>query len=136
MIVRDLNEARNTERHVFSKGWDSVRLLLRSDRMGFSFHITTIHAGAELLMHYKNHLESVYCLSGTGSIEDLATGETHAIRPGVVYALDKHDRHILRADADEPMVMACVFNPPVSGTEVHQDDGSYALETEPSSPGQ
>lgn len=130
MIVRDLNDAKNTERHVFSEGWDSVRLLLKSDGMGFSFHITTIHAGAELTMHYKNHLESVYCIDGTGSIEDCATGEMHRIRPGVVYALNAHDRHILRCDPDEPMVMACVFNPPVMGSEVHQDDGSYALETE------
>ncbi|EKF18824.1 ectoine synthase [Nitratireductor pacificus] len=128
MIVRDMNEARNTERHVFSEGWDSVRLLLKSDGMGFSFHITTIHAGAELHMHYKNHLECVYCVDGTGSIEDLATGETHPIRPGVMYALDKHDKHILRADAGKPMIMACTFNPPVTGTEVHQADGSYALE--------
>ena len=128
MIVRDLNEAKNTERHVFSEGWDSVRLLLKSDAMGFSFHITTIHAGAELPMHYKNHLECVYCVDGTGSIEDTATGEVHKIHPGVMYALDKHDKHILRADADKPMIMACAFNPPVTGKEVHQADGSYALE--------
>jgi L-ectoine synthase len=127
MIVRDLNEAKKTERHVVSEGWDSVRLLLKSDGMGFSFHITTIHAGALLPMHYKNHLESVYCVDGTGSIEDCATGEIYPIRPGVVYALDKNDRHILRADPEKPMVMACVFNPPVTGNEVHQDDGSYLL---------
>lgn len=130
MIVRDLNQMKNSERHIFSDGWDSVRLLLKSDGMGFSFHITTIHAGAELAMHYKKHLESVYCMEGTGTIEDCATGEVHQIRPGVVYALDKHDKHILRADRDAPMVMACVFNPPVTGNEVHQDDGSYALEAE------
>lgn len=129
--MRDLKEMKNTERHVFSDGWDSVRLLLKSDGMGFSFHITTIHDGAELPMHYKNHLESVYCISGTGSIEDRATGERHAVRPGVVYALDKNDRHILRADPGEPMVMACVFNPPVTGNEVHQPDGSYPLVAEP-----
>ncbi|WP_336055417.1 ectoine synthase [Nitratireductor sp. CH_MIT9313-5] len=129
MIVRDLNEAKGTERHIHSNGWDSVRLLLKSDNMGFSFHITTIHANAELEMHYKNHLESVYCVDGTGSIEDLATGEIHQIRPGVMYALDKHDKHILRAN-DKPMIMACVFNPPVTGKEVHQEDGSYALEAE------
>ncbi|WP_173932003.1 ectoine synthase [Chelativorans sp. Marseille-P2723] len=130
MIVRDLNEARNTERHVFSKGWDSVRLLLKSDGMGFSFHITTIHPGAELPMHYKNHVECVYCIDGTGSIEECTTGKVHQIRPGIVYALDKNDKHILRCDADKPMIMACVFNPPVTGKEVHQEDGSYALEAE------
>jgi L-ectoine synthase len=105
-----------------------VRLLLKGDAMGFSFHITTIYQGAELRMHYKNHLESVYCISGEGSIEDCATGEVHAIQPGVMYALDKHDEHILRGETE--MVMACCFNPPVNGKEVHGPDGAYALEEE------
>lgn len=128
MIVRDLNEAKTTSRKVESNGWDSVRLLLKSDGMGFSFHITTIYAGTEHNFHYKNHFESVYCVSGTGSIEDLATGQVHQIRPGVMYALNLHDQHILRAETE--MVMACVFNPPVTGREVHLADGSYALEGE------
>ena len=128
MIVRDLNEAKNTERRVDSDGWNSVRLLLAGDNMGFSFHITTIYEGAELEFEYKNHFESVYCVSGEGSIEDLATGEVHPIRPGVMYALDKHDRHILRGKTE--MVMACVFNPPVTGNEVHRADGSYATADE------
>jgi len=130
MIVRDLAEAEKSERRVESEGWTSVRLLLKNDRMGFSFHITTIHEGAVLEMEYKNHLESVYCVSGEGSITDLATGETHQIRPGVMYALDKHDRHILRADKGSDMVMACVFNPPVTGREVHGPDGAYPADEE------
>ncbi len=125
MIVRDYNEAKNTERKVSAEGWDSVRLLLKGDNMGFSFHITTIHAGAELHLHYKNHFESVYCISGTGSIEDCTTGEKHEIRPGVMYALNLNDKHILRGETE--MVMACCFNPPVTGKEVHREDGSYAL---------
>lgn len=130
MIIRDLAEEILTERRVDSDGWSSVRLLLKADGMGFSFHITTIHAGAELSMHYKNHLESVFCLEGTGSVEDLATGERHAVRPGILYALNKHDRHILRADANGPMLMACVFNPPVTGKEVHAADGAYPADIE------
>ena len=96
--------------------------------MGFSFHITTIYEGAELPMHYQNHLESVYCISGEGSIEDRATGKVHEIRPGVMYALDKNDRHILRAKSE--MKMACVFNPPLNGLEVHDATGAYPLEAE------
>ena len=41
-----------------------------------------------------------------------------------MYALDQHDRHILTSD--EELVMACCFNPAVTGTEVHREDGSYA----------
>jgi L-ectoine synthase len=76
-------------------------------------------------MHYQNHLESVYCVAGAGSIEDRASGAVHAINPGVMYALDKHDRHILRAKTE--MTMACVFNPPLNGKEVHDDSGAYPL---------
>jgi len=127
MIVRDFNEIVEKERDrvVSDADWSSVRLLLASDNMGFSFHITFLHAGSEHTFEYKNHFESVYCMSGKGTITDLATGETHAIRPGVMYALDKNDRPTLRAE--EELVMACVFNPPVTGNEVHQEDGSYAL---------
>jgi len=124
MIVRDLHDLQDTERKVTDARWTSVRMLLADDKMGFSFHITTLEAGSEHMFEYKNHFESVYCISGKGSITDLATGETHEIRPGVIYALNLHDRHTLRAE--EELVMACCFNPPVTGSEVHREDGSYA----------
>ncbi len=126
MIVRNFNDIVENERDrvVSDANWTSVRMLLASDGMGFSFHITFLEAGSEHTFEYKNHLESVYCVQGKGSITDLATGETHRIEPGVLYALDKHDRHVLRAE--EELVMACCFNPPVTGTEVHLEDGSYA----------
>ncbi len=124
MIVRDFNKLRDTDREVSDAKWTSVRMLLDDDKMGFSFHITTLEAGSEHTFHYKHHFESVFCMSGRGSITDLATDETHEIRPGVMYALNEHDKHTLRAD--EELVMACCFNPPVTGTEVHQEDGSYA----------
>lgn len=126
MIVRDFNEIVKSERDrvVTDAQWSSVRMLLADDGMGFSFHITFLDADSEHTFEYKHHFESVYCMQGKGSITDLATGETHQITPGVMYALDQHDRHILRAE--EELVMACVFNPPVTGTEVHREDGSYA----------
>ena len=124
MIVRDVETLRGGERAVSDAGWTSVRMLLARDGMGYSFHITTIRPGTEHEFHYKHHLESVYCISGRGAIEDLTTGERFAIRPGVMYALDQHDRHRIICDAE--MVLACVFNPPVTGAEVHRADGSYA----------
>jgi len=128
MIVRHLHAANATSRRVVSKTWESTRLLLKNDAMGFSFHITTIYAGTETRMHYRNHLESVYCISGGGEIEDTATGERHAIQPGTMYALDKHDVHILRSNTE--MKMACVFNPPLNGLEVHDTTGAYPLEAQ------
>lgn len=130
MLVRTLSEIQGTEREVRAENgnWVSQRLLLKDDRMGFSFHITTIFAGQDNFFQYKNHLESVYCMAGEGEIEDLATGVVYPIKPGTVYALDQHDKHRLRAFKD--MTMACVFNPPVSGREVHGPDGSYPADTD------
>lgn len=124
MIIRDFHDLKTGPRSVSDARWNSVRMLLADDGMGFSFHITTIEAGSEHTFHYKNHFESVYCISGSGAITDLATGETHQIRPGVMYALNLHDKHTITCT--EEMVLACVFNPPVTGKEVHQADGSYA----------
>jgi L-ectoine synthase len=123
MIIRKLKEIRKSDRNVKSDGWESARMLLADDGMGFSFHLTTLHAGSELRMHYKHHLESVMVLKGTGTLEDLETGETHELKPGVLYALNENDRHIVRPETD--ILTACVFNPPVAGSEVHDETGAY-----------
>jgi len=130
MIVRQLQTARDGGRRIVSPdgNWESTRLLLKSDGMGFSFHITTIYQGADFRMHYRNHLESVYCISGEGEIETLDDGKKYPIGPGTIYILDKHDRHQLRAFKE--MTMACVFNPPLNGTEVHNADGAYELDAD------
>jgi len=130
MIVRNLQEAEKTSRRVEDPhgDWDSVRLLLKEDNMGFSFHITTIYKGADFHLHYTNHLESVYCISGEGEVETLTDGKKYPIKPGTIYILDKNDDHLLRAFKE--MKMACVFNPPLSGKEVHNSQGAYELEVE------
>lgn len=128
MIVRQLQDAEQTNRRIVSPdgNWESTRMLLKGDNMGFSFHITTIYAGADFLMHYQNHLESVYCISGTGEVETLADGKRYPILPGTLYVLNQHDKHMLRAFTE--IKMACVFNPPLNGTEVHNAEGAYELE--------
>jgi len=130
MIVRNIDQAEQTARRVVSPdgNWESTRLLLKGDNMGFSFHITTIYAGADFRMHYQHHLESVYCISGEGEVETLADNRVYPIRPGAIYILDQHDEHILRARSE--MRMACVFNPPLSGKEVHNAQGAYEVDVE------
>ena len=128
MIVRNLQKAERTDRRVVTENWESTRLLLKGDGMGFSFHITTIYAGTETKMWYQNHLESVYCISGNGQIESLEDGSVHPITPGTIYALDRNDRHVLRASSE--LKLACVFNPPLNGLEVHDETGAYPLEAE------
>lgn len=128
MIVRTLDECRQSERRIVAETgtWESVRMLLKDDQMGFSFHITTIYKGTETHIHYQNHLESVYCMSGEGEIA-VVGGETYPIKPGTLYILDKHDEHYLRAYKGADMVMACAFNPPLTGAEVHDENGVYPI---------
>jgi L-ectoine synthase len=127
MIIRRLDQIIGSERDVKAENgnWVSRRLLLRDDEMGFSLHETTVFAGTETFIHYKNHLEAVYCVKGTGEIEDLETSQIHYIRDGTMYALNNHERHHLRARTD--MRMVCVFTPALTGTEVHDREGSYPL---------
>ena len=126
MIVRTLKEAESSDRRVVTKTWESTRMLLKEDNMGFSFHITTIYANTETHIWYQNHLESVYCMSGNGEIETIADGKIYKIEPGTLYILDKHDEHLLRGGSED-MKLACVFNPPLNDKEVHDENGVYPL---------
>ncbi|MEX2430906.1 MAG: ectoine synthase [Dehalococcoidia bacterium] len=125
MIVTSLEAITGTDRDVQGHTFVSRRFLLAKDGMGFSFHETILFAGTETRMWYKNHQEAVYCIGGEGELEDLVANKTYQISPGTVYALDGHERHILRAKTDLRMV--CVFNPPCTGRELHDEDGSYPL---------
>ena len=125
MIVKHLKDIQGTGRDVHTATWNSRRLLLKSENMGFSMHDTIIKAGTSTEMCYRNHVEAVYCIEGHGLLEDLTNGGSFPIEPGVLYALDGHERHILTGHTDLRMI--CVFNPPVTGREVHDESGAYAL---------
>jgi L-ectoine synthase len=128
MIVRTLRDIIGTGRDVEAPNgnWVSRRLLLKEDGMGFSLHDTNVRAGTETHIWYQNHLEAVYCVAGRGEIEDLETGKTYPIRDGTLYALNGHERHYLRAFED--MRLICVFTPPLTGREIHNEEGTYPLD--------
>lgn len=125
MKIVSVSALQGTQREVHCPkgGFISTRLLLERDNMGFSLHHTFVPKGKPQHWHYKNHLEACYCVSGRGLLTDLSTGIVHEIRPGLAYVLDNHDDHTF--EAVEDTVLISVFNPPVTGTEVHQADGSY-----------
>ncbi|MEW6181949.1 MAG: ectoine synthase [Bacillota bacterium] len=125
MIVKHLEEITGTENDVIAENWRSRRILLKQDGMGFSFHDTIIRTGTETMIWYKNHLEAVYCISGRGEVEVISDGRVYPITPGTLYALNGHEKHYLRAQTDLRLV--CVFNPPCTGGEKHDEDGSYPL---------
>jgi L-ectoine synthase len=125
MIVRSLNDITGTERDVEAPTWRSRRLVLAGERVGFSLHETVLYAGTETRMWYANHIEAVYCIEGEGELTNEETGEKHRIEPGTMYLLDGHEHHTLRARTDVRTV--CVFNPPCTGREVHDENGVYPL---------
>lgn len=127
MIVRTLQDLVGTDRDVGAATFQSRRFILADENRGYSFHDTLLYAGSETRMWYRNHIETVYCIQGKGTLEELETGEIYTIEPGTMYILDKHDRHVLRAETDLRMV--CVFTPPLTGGEVHDEDGVYPLLT-------
>ncbi|MGI5352941.1 ectoine synthase [Streptomyces sp. CA-250714] len=128
MIVRSLNEIIGTEREVKGPTWTSRRLVLAKEEVGFSLNDTVVQEGAEIKMWYANHVEAVYVIEGQGELVNEETGEKHRLGPGVMYLVDAHQRHTLRAHTRFRAV--CVFNPPLTGREVHDENGVFPLLSE------
>lgn len=125
MFIRSLEDVEKTDFFVHWGNGTSHRLLTKADGMGFTVCHTKVNKGSESVLEYKNHLEACYCIAGQGEVEDME-GNVYRISEGVIYVLDKHDKHFLRADEDQDLILVSVFNPPLTGTEKHSlsADGS------------
>lgn len=125
MIVRSLNDLDGTDRDVVTPNWRSKRIILAGDGVGFSMHETVLKAGTVNDFWYANHVEAVLCIEGEGELTDKETSTVYKLTPGTLYLLNGHERHQLRPTTD--MRTICVFNPPVTGREVHDENGVYPL---------
>lgn len=125
MIVRTLSEILGTSSHVRGDAFESRRLLLARDGLGYSLHDTICKEGSEQRLEYKNHIEANYIIAGEGEVVNVATGEVHPLAPGSLYVLDRHDAHILRALKGDLRIV-CIFTPALTGQEKHDASGSYA----------
>ncbi|WP_028279354.1 ectoine synthase [Arthrobacter sp. H5] len=101
----------------------SSRLLVAADNLGYTVCHTVVVAGTTSQLEYRNHLESCYCISGRGHVQE-SDGTIHEIVPGTLYALDKNDAHLLIADEGDDLHLMSVFSPALRGDEVHSLDGS------------
>lgn len=128
MKIVKLEDILNTDKEVKADNgnWVSRRLIFAKDRMGYSMSDTIIKAGTETRIWYQNHLEAVYCIDGDGEVETLKDRKVYKITPGTLYALDEHDEHLLRGGSKD-MRLVCVFNPPLTGKEVHDENGVYPV---------
>lgn len=123
MIVRSLSDILNTAAHVKGEAFESRRILLAADGLGYSLHDTICKAGTEQRLEYRNHVETNYVIEGRGAVTNLVTGENWPLGPGTVYVLDRHEAHLLRAESDLRII--CVFTPALTGQERHDASGSY-----------
>ncbi len=122
MIVKTLEDVIGTKGDAHGDKWHSLRLLHEEDGMGVTLTDSILEEGFEMVLWQKNHLEACYCLEGEGTLEELDSGRVHDIKPGTLYAMNKHDRHRLRAKTR--MRLIATFTPPLTGEEVHGVDGS------------
>ena len=127
MIVRSVHDVTDTERDVRTPNWRSKRIVLAAENPAFSVHETTLYPDTVNDFWYANHVEAVFVVSGEGELLDKETGTTYQLAPGSLYLLDGHERHTLRPRTDSRYV--CVFNPPVTGREDHDENGVYPLLT-------
>ncbi|EXF24761.1 L-ectoine synthase [Nesterenkonia sp. AN1] len=125
MYTLNIDALNGTDRDIQQENWRSRRMVLAKEKVGFSLHETTLYAGTTNEFWYANHVEAVYCVGGKGTLTDLETGEKYTITDGFLYMLDGQEKH--RVEVEEEIRVVCVFNPPVTGREVHDENGVYPL---------
>lgn len=114
MIVRNLENSKTVE---WGNGTSS-RFLVAADGVGYTVCDTIVRAGTRSRLEYRNHLESCYCIGGTGQVVEM-DGTTHDLEPGTLYSLNNNDAHWLVAAEDEDLHLVSVFVPALNGDEVH-----------------
>ena len=134
MYAVSVEELRAQGREIVAPGGMSrlVRFILAADELGFSLSDVRLKAGRESTLWYKNHWEANYVVAGAGTVTDLATGTVLNLHAGLCYVVGPKDRHVLKATADLHIVS--IFNPPLTGAETRNPDGSLPA-TAPPPPG-
>jgi L-ectoine synthase len=100
----------------------SIDFLLKDDGMGFTISDVRCAAGLEEVLWYKHHWEANYIVAGYGLLEDMSTGQTWPMEPGVIYVVGPKDRHRFRADTELHAIS--IFNPPLLASMTYDEDGS------------
>lgn len=126
MLIRSFQEVEAAGKVIsISHGKSTaVRVLVKSDGLGFSLSEARCGAGNRSRLWYKNHWEANYVRAGRGSLINLQTDESWSLYPGVLYCVGPDDRHSV-VNTDDPLRIVSIFNPPIEGMETHDGDGAY-----------
>jgi quercetin dioxygenase-like cupin family protein len=130
MIYHTAKSLEGTPRFVQADGFVSIRFALAEDDLGFTVTEATGDPEIGIEIEHKNHIEAVYVLEGKGEVEIVETGEVYQLYPGVFYAFDQHERH--RYTLHTPVRAIAIFNPPLVGDEINDEEGGYAKTEEAS----
>ena len=127
MFVREINDLAGSDKEmVVTEGARvrrSVRILTRDDGCGFAISDVLFKGGWTLNLHYKNHVEANYIVSGQAEVLDLTSDKKWELSPGTLYVVGPKDRHRLSAEGDVHLIS--IFNPAITGTERHDADGAF-----------
>lgn len=123
MFVRRLDEmrAKGEEKVVANGGARTLRVLSKDDDLGFSLSDVHVAAGRSNDLWYKNHWEVNYVLGGNARVTDLNSGEIHHFDPWSLYVVGPNDPHRFEALSDVHVIS--LFDPPLTGEEIHDADG-------------
>lgn len=126
MLIRSFKDVEAAGRVIsISHGLSSaVRVLLKSDGLGFSLSEARCGANNASKLWYKNHWEANYVRAGKGRLLNRTTGQSWDLYPGVLYCVGPNDQHSV-INSDDPLRIISVFNPPIEGDETHDEDGAY-----------
>ena len=125
MFVRTLDQLKSAGREaVVAHGKvRTVRMLTKADGLGFSQSDVNALESTESDLWYKHHWEANYVVAGRATVSDLTRDLTWELEPGSLYCVGPRDRHRIGTTAGVRIVS--IFNPPITGTETHDDDGAY-----------
>ena len=122
MLVRSFNDVEKSGRVIpISHGKSTaVRVLLKSDGLGFSLSEARCGAGNSSDLWYKNHWEANYVRQGQGTLVNRRSGQSWPLQPGVLYCVGPNDQHSV-VNTEDPLRIVSVFNPPIEGEETHDE---------------
>ncbi|MEE9248742.1 MAG: ectoine synthase [Dehalococcoidia bacterium] len=127
MFVRKTDDIRGTEKELTLKreggSLRSARILTKEDGCGFSISDILVEGSWSIDLHYKNHVEMNFIVTGHGEVRDLSNGESWALSPGTLYVVGPKDRHSLSTQGYVHLIS--IFNPAITGTESHDADGAF-----------
>ena len=126
MFARSVTELRDAGRllSAASGSATTLRMLTQADDVGVTLSDVHMPAGNSNTLWYKHHWEANVVLSGRGRVDDLTTGQSWVMEPGMMYCVGPKDRHAMHAEED--IHLLSVFNPPLRGDEIHDAEGTLA----------